>query len=153
MAITSEPVLTEATIRALLQESFTVLADEMPVAWERFCEGLDGYRVVLHVEDEHFAVRFSDRAAEVTSALDAPDATVETTYDTILAVLDAELSLHEALMGDQLRVTAPLPLILKLHNAVIAYVHGGVRCASFPSLLDRFLRMVSHHRAEGVDHG
>lgn len=153
MAKTSEPVMTETTTRALLEESFAVLACEMPAAWERFCKSLEGCVVVLCVEDERFAVRFSGRSAKVTLVFELPDATVETTHDTILAVLDAELSLHEALMDDRLRVTASLPLILQLYDAVIAYVHGGVRCASFPSLLDRFRRMGSHRRDRGTHHG
>jgi hypothetical protein len=153
MAKTSKPVVTEMTTRALLGESFEVLAREMPTAWDRMCKILEGCAVILHIEDEHFSVRFSGRSTKLTSALDeSPDATVETTIDTIVAVLDAELSLHEALMGDRLRVKASLPLILRLYDAIITYVHGGVRCASFPPIFDRFRRMVSDRRDQGTHH-
>lgn len=144
---------TEPTVEGLLAESFAVLAAELPPAWERFCAFLDGYAVEIRVDGESFTVRFAADTATIAgvariagTTLAAPaipaapetDALLATTRRTIEDVLDARLSLREAVMGDALHVVAPLAMMGRLHAGILAYVHGGVRCPSFPALLKRF---------------
>ncbi len=131
------------TVAGLLAESFRVLAAELPPAWEGFCAALDGYAVEIHVDAESFTVRFLAHTAHLSGISDPagiapPDARIDTTRRTIEDVLDARLSLREAVMSDALQVIAPLPVIDRLHTGILSYVHGGVRCPSFPSLLKRF---------------
>ena len=131
--------MTEPSVQGLLAESFRVLAAELPAAWERFCAALDGLAVEIAVDGERFTVRFVFRAATITTETSRPaEARIETTKATILDVLDARLSLHDAVMREALQLIAPLALLGPLHQGILAYVHGGVRCPSFPSLLRRF---------------
>lgn len=132
---------TEPTVEGLLVESFIVLASELPPAWERFCACLDGCAVEIRVDGERFTVRFAADTATIagSAAASSPvDALLETTRRTIEDVLDARLSLREAVMRDALHVVAPLAMMSRLHAGILAYVHGGVRCPSFPALLKRF---------------
>ena len=132
---------TEPTVEGLLAESFVVLAAELPPAWARFCAALDGRTVEIRVDGERFTVGFAAATATIAggAAASSPvDALLETTRRTIEDVLDARLSLRDAVMGDALRVVAPLAMMSRLHTGILAYVHGGVRCPSFPALLKRF---------------
>jgi hypothetical protein len=133
----------EPTVAGLLAESFRVLAVELPPAWERFCAALDGCAVEIHVDAESFVVRFAAGRARVAAIANAAaivpaDARIDTTRRTIEDVLDARLSLREAVMRDALQVIAPLAVMSRLHTGILGYVHGGVRCPSFPALLKRF---------------
>jgi hypothetical protein len=131
----------ETTVAGLLAESFRVLTAELPPAWENFCAALDGCAVAIHVDAESFTVSFVGRIAHISgnsAGIALPDARIFTTRRTIEDVLDARLSLREAVLNDALQVIAPLPVIDRLHTGILSYVHGGVRCPSFPSLLKRF---------------
>lgn len=137
--------MTDSSVQKLLAESFAVLALELPAAWARFCRSLEGRWIELNVDEERFAVRFTPGRADVGRAGDAsdaaPDAIIATSRRTILDVLDARLTLREAVLGDRLQVVAPLSMMEPLHEGILAYVHGGVRCPSFPFLLTRFRRL------------
>lgn len=136
----------ETTVAGLLAESFRVLAAELPPAWESFCAALDGLAVEIRVDAESFTVSFAGRIAHISgiagigdsAGIALPGARIDTTRRTIEDVLDARLSLREAVLTDALQVIAPLPVIDRLHTGILSYVHGGVRCPSFPSLLKRF---------------
>jgi hypothetical protein len=130
--------VTETNVQQLLTESFGVMALELPAAWIRFCASLQGRIVELAVDDERFTVHFAVGTAVVHGLSDSADAHTRTTRRTILDVLDARLSLRDAVMGDLLQVVAPLQMMDQLHTGILAYVHGAVRCPSFPSLLTRF---------------
>jgi hypothetical protein len=130
--------VTEPSVQGLLAESFAVLAAETPPAWRRFVASLDGRVVELHVDDERFAVVFARGDAVIEAAGRVADARIATSRQTILDVLDARLSLRDAVLGDRLEVIAPMSMMEPLHEGILAYVHGGVRSPSFPSLLMRF---------------
>jgi hypothetical protein len=146
--VSSNSSATDSSIERLLMESFSVLEAELPPAWQRFCACLDRHSVELRIDDEAFVVRLI-RQRPVISAPDADaDARIETTRQAILDVLDARLSLRDAVLRDALRVTAPLATVNRLHDGIIAYVHGGVRCPSFPSLLKRLRAAPAHPKEE-----
>jgi hypothetical protein len=130
--------VTETSVLELLAESFGVLAAELPAAWLRFCAALNGRAVELDVDGERFVVRFASGTVSIEAPAGDADARIATTRQTILDVLDARVTLREAVWRDLLQVTAPLTVMEPLHEAILAYVHGGVRCPSFPALLKRF---------------
>jgi hypothetical protein len=133
---------TEVTVAGLLRESFAVLASELPPAWDRFCSYLDGCAVEIDVDGEVFTVYVASRVAAVADAPNAsPHARIGTSRRTLGDVLDARLSVRDAVMRDELQVVAPLAMITRLYEGLLAYVHGGVRCPSFPTLLKRFRAM------------
>jgi hypothetical protein len=130
-----------STVRQLLADSFSKMALEAPLAWARFCDCLDGCAVSMRISGESFVVKGASRSARIETMFESADAHIETTHRTILAVLDAEESLHDVVMSRELQVRAPLARVVQLHAAIIAFAHGGVRSPSFASLLDRFRRL------------
>lgn len=122
----------------LVGESFELLARERPDAHARMLALLRGHALVLVLDDEAMLLRFGDA---VSLAAAGPESAglprIECRVATILAVVDAKLSLASALEADLLRARADLDSLATLHEGLLAYVHGAVRCPGFPALLTR----------------
>ena len=129
--------MAEHLIAPLLAESFAVLSREQPEAYARMCERLEGLSVSLEVEGEHFAAGFSGRRAHVRAATGGEAARVTTRRCTVLDVLDDRQSLTEAVLTDAVEVVGPLDTLLRLHEGLVVYVQGAVRCPGFAPLLRR----------------
>jgi hypothetical protein len=127
----------------LLAESFELLATRLPQAHARMLALLRGRELELVLDEERMHLRF-DHGVEL-SRLSPPGVTqggsgcprIECSVATILAVLDAQITLAEAVESDALRVRADLDRLVHLHDGLLAYVHGAVRCPGFPALLLR----------------
>jgi hypothetical protein len=130
---------------SLLAASFAALAAELPAAHARMCALYAGRAVEIHVGEERFVASFAEGQGSVRT-LDPGEATstaevrVVTTARAILDVIGARRSLAEAVLADEVEVVGALPDLVAAHAALLAYVHGGVRCPSFPALLERFVR-------------
>jgi hypothetical protein len=124
-------------VAALLAESFQVLATEHPQARARMAACLEGLAVGLRVDEEHFAASFHQARARVAPATGREPVLVTTRRRTILAVLEARLSLAEAVLADEVQVVGPLETLLRLHEGLRLYVHGAVRSPGFARLLER----------------
>jgi hypothetical protein len=124
-------------VRTLLEESFAVLAREQPPASARLHACLEGLSVALRVGAEHFAVGFTGRGARLREVDGGERAQVSTSQRTLLEVLDGQQSLAEAVLADAVEVVGPLEILLRLHEGLLLYVHGAVRCPGFPLLLRR----------------
>ena len=137
---------TEGPVGRLLAESFTALAREQPALHARMCTQLRGRRVEVCVGAERFHLAFAAERAQVEPVGPEADALLITGRHVIADVLDARLPLTEAVLTDALEVVAPLPSLMALHEGLVTFVHGAVRCPSFPSLLAR-LRAVCREGA------
>lgn len=133
-------------IATLLAESFELLASRLPQAHTRMLALLRGSEIELVLDAERIRLRF-DHGVELSSlAMDEPTSSIpriECSLAAIVAVLDAQLTLAEAVESDALRVRADLDRLVHLHDGLLAYVHGAVRCPGFPELLIR-LRRLAH---------
>ncbi|QSQ27928.1 sterol-binding-like protein [Pyxidicoccus parkwayensis] len=121
----------------LLAESFTALAREQPALHSRMCTQLAGRRLEVCVGTERFHLAFTADRARVEPVGPEADALLLTGRNVIGDVLDARLSLTHAVLTDALEVMGTLPSLMALHEGLVTYVHGAVRCPSFPSLLSR----------------
>lgn len=133
-------------IATLLAESFELLARRLPQAHARMLALLHGHEVELVLDAEPIHLRFGHGVELSRFAVDEPKpgcARIECTLTAIVAVLDAKLTLAEAVESDALRVRADLDRLVHLHDGLLAYVHGAVRCPGFPELLVR-LRALAH---------
>lgn len=127
----------------LVGESFELLARERPDAYARMLALLRGHALVLVLDDEALLLRFDAGVMLEAAAADHAELPrVECRVTTILAVVDAKLSLAAALEADLLRARANLDSLATLHEGLLAYVHGAVRCPGFPALLAR-LRIIA----------
>jgi hypothetical protein len=125
-------------VAGLLAESFVVLADGLPPLYAAFCRALLGLTVELWVDGEVMAVRVGPEGARLTPAGAGADARIETSRRAILDVIDARASLEEAVRDGRVQVLGPLPVVVRLHEGILLYVHGGVRLPAFATLLRRF---------------
>ncbi len=126
---------TEGVVQVLLARSFALLAREQPQTYGRFLLHLAGLTLALKIDAEHFTVAFT-RAGVGLRAVDGQEhITVRTCRQTILEVLDDQHTLAEAIISSAVEVVGPLEFLLRAHEGLICYVHGAVRCASFPPLL------------------
>ncbi|HEX8821058.1 MAG TPA: sterol-binding-like protein [Archangium sp.] len=127
----------EGLVATLLAESFTVLVREQPEAHARMCARLEGLSVRVTVDEERFAVDFTSRRARVRAVRGDESARVSTHRRTLLDVLDDRQSLTEAVLADAVAVVGPLDTLLRLHEGLLLYVRGAVRCPGFAVLLKR----------------
>lgn len=137
--------MTSDSVETLLAASLAVLAAERPAAHARLCARLEGRSVSIHVGEERLLVTFAAGAGAVraTAAGEDPPADVRivTRRRAILEVLDARRSLAEAVLADEVEVVGELPRLEEALEGLVTYVHGGVRCPSFPALVDRFRKL------------
>jgi hypothetical protein len=137
--------VTGDSVASLLAASFAALAAELPAAHARMCARLSGRAVALHVGEERLLVTFAEGRGEVRSlpAGEDPgvDVRIATSHRAILDVLDARRSLAEAVLADEVLVVGDLAHLAEAQEGLVAYVHGGVRCPSFPGLVERFRRL------------
>lgn len=129
-------------VAELLAESFTVLAEEVPAAYERMCARLAGKPVQIHVDEERFVVDVGagGRRARIVRAEEepAPEALIATSKRAIADVIEARRSLADAVLAGEVHAVAPLDRLVDILAGLSTYVHGAVRCPSFPRLLERF---------------
>lgn len=127
------------TVSSLLRRSIDHLATEVPKNHGRLVAELGALVVELDVDGEVFSVRAAGHGLEVVDGA-APGAVVRvaTSRAGICSVLDAEVSLGEAVQDGRVDVHGGLDDLLRAHDALIAYGHAAVRAPSLPGLLDRF---------------
>lgn len=127
------------SIAALLRDSLDRLAREAPRHRARLARALCPHRVEIAVDHERLWVVGDGEVLRVLSEPpeQGPSARIATSSATILAVLDAHVTLAEAVERGQLHVVAPLSELDALREALLVYVHGGVRTRSFAPLIDR----------------
>ena len=125
-------------VGTLVEESFAALQRELPEAHLRIREHLAELSLRVRVDDERFGLAFSAAQVQVTAQHGVAVARVRTRRAAIAALLDGNISLADAVLEDRLQVLAPLEVLARLQEGLRLYVHGAVRCVSFPELLRRF---------------
>jgi hypothetical protein len=137
----ARPAGGQRKIAGLLLESFAVIRAELSPAFGLLLTALARQTIRIEVDDEMLEVRVDgDELCVASTVFGSPSARVATELATILDVLDARVSLRDAVLENRLRVVAELASVEVLHEALLLYTHAAVRCPSFPELLER-LRM------------
>ena len=120
-----------------LSRSLRLLRSERRDIFERFCAALSPRIVRLCVDDEEVALAFfGSDVRSITAASAHVD--VASNRTTILAILAAELTLHEAVMAERLTMRGSCDDLQAFHDGLLLYIHGAVRAPSFPALLREF---------------
>jgi hypothetical protein len=121
-----------------VRESLEVLRREVPVAHAAMCAPVAGRLVAIGADGEELALRFAADGVRAAAPGGVPDLSVRTSRDAVLALVDAECSLLEAVLSDRLVLRGTPDDVIAFHDALVAYLHGAVRAPSFPGLLRRF---------------
>ena len=134
--MSSSPV--DVGISEFIKTSLETLSDEFPNAYLLLCTQLTFRTVLLVVDREKVAMTFDPRGAHILQQLRNPAVQLYTTRQTILDIIDARLTLHEAVLTDAILLQGAVGDLAAFHDGLLTYVRGAVRCPSFPALLDRF---------------
>ncbi|CDO09829.1 SCP-2 sterol transfer family protein [Mycolicibacterium cosmeticum] len=121
-------------VSSLLRQSVDHLADEVPDSYRLVLRTLGPLVVDLAVDGERFSLR-GGRRLQVCGGDDRAGTRVVTTRAGILDVLDAAITLDEAVEGGAVAVRGSLEDVLRAHDTMRAYVHAAVRAPSQPALL------------------
>lgn len=132
--------LEENSLAGFIGTSFKILSDEFPAAYFLMSASLNPRRVLLHIDGETVALAFDLRGAQIAASSSAPEVEIDSTKQTILDVIDARLTLNDAVWNDAIRVKGKVEDVAICHEALLTYVRGAVRCPSFPLLLEQFRR-------------
>jgi len=125
-----------ADFGVFLERSLALLAEEHPRSHRRLCDHMAGCTVQFEVDGRAVAVRFEPGRAWLSRARDAR-ATTFARLDraTLLDLVDAVVSLPDAILADRFHLRADLDDVVRFHDALIVYLRGALRCPGFPALL------------------
>jgi hypothetical protein len=121
-----------------LEHSMTLLAAEKPLVYARLCAFLRDREARVTVDDERTGIAFPAGAFRLCDDVEHPFIELSSSRATVLAVVDGRLTLEEAVWGEHLELRGHLDDLVRFHDALVLYLHGAVRCPSFPWLLDRY---------------
>lgn len=125
-----------ARVADLLRRSLALLAAEVPDSHRRVHTELGPAVVEVTTDDETFTIRADGPSIVVTDCpADTPGIRIGTTRGTILAVVDAESTLAEAVETDALTVRGSVDDVLRAHDALLAYAHAAARAPGTDGLL------------------
>jgi hypothetical protein len=121
-----------------LAATLAILERDQLAAYVRMADALTGLRIALEVQEEAFHVHGGNMIA-VEAASDAPvDAHVVTTRPAILALIDGDIDLLEAVKARKLKLRADISLMVRLARAERAFAEGAARARAVRRVLDQF---------------
>lgn len=135
--------------------SLATLREECPIAYGQLCALLAPREVLLLFEGEAVALAFAADAAELLPQPRNPAVQLRSTRQAILDVIDARLTLGEAVLEDAILLQGAVEDLALFYEGMLTYVRGAVRSPSFPALLAHFRQVSSEllHRDDQADAG
>lgn len=130
----------DPTIAALIEASLRALQVECPPAYAQLCALMAGREVLLWIDDERAVIVFDGGEARVVPEARAPCIWMRTSRQAILDLIDARLTLSEAVLDGAIALQGRVEDLALFHEGFLTYLRGAVRAPSFPALLDRFRR-------------
>lgn len=122
-------------LSSLLRRSVDHLKSEVPDSYRLLLARLGPMVVELNVDGEIFTLRGGNRVRISDGAADVAGTRIVTSRVTILDVLDARVTLSEAVEAGTVQVRGSLDDVQRAHASLSAYVHAAVRAPSQPTLL------------------
>jgi hypothetical protein len=110
------------------------------------CGALGTREVLIEVDGERTAVTSTKSAARVEAAPRAPVVECRTTRSAILDMVDARMTLVDAVLSERVWLCGGVEDLLAFHDGLMTYLGGAVRCPSFPWLLREFRAAASGRR-------
>jgi hypothetical protein len=126
---------------ATLERALAIVQEDAPAAYFRVLAELDGLMIALQVDGEAFAVRgvaagLHLRAAAAAAGPEAAE--LRTSRRTIVALIDGELSLLDAVLAGDLALRADAHALDRIARAGRAFAEGALRSRRMRALLDEF---------------
>jgi hypothetical protein len=125
-----------------LARSLAILERERPRHYAALCAAMRDRVALFRVDGPPVLVSFGEGRATVDPVITRAPVGIESALSkqTILDLLDGELSLEEAVLSDRFFVRAPVSELHVFFQALLHYLRGAVRCPSLPTLLAAYRR-------------
>ena len=124
-------------VSTLLRRSLAHVAVEVPASYRHLQRVLGALVIELAVDSERFALWGGPLLEVVAGPSAAAGVRIAVGRTVILDVLDARVSLAEAVESDRIAVQGSLDDVLRAYDTLIAYLHAAVRAPSVPALAAR----------------
>ena len=128
----------DSSFARFIGSSLETLRNELSTAYHLLCTQLASRSVLLVIDGETVALAFNDSEASVLAELHNPTVQLHASRRTLLDVIDARLTLYEAVLSDSIVLEGNADDLVAFHDGLLTYVQGAIRCPSFPALLDHF---------------
>ncbi len=127
-----------AQTRETLQRAISILRSDAPAAFMRMAAELDGLDVALEVEGERFGVSTCDCCVTVGERHLGASVEVHASRRIILALIDGERSVLQAVLGRELALRGHSSVLPRLARATVAFSDGAIRSPRMRALLDQY---------------
>lgn len=121
-----------------LGRSLAILERELPLAYAQMCARATPREVLIEIDGEPVSLAFEAAAHRLLPRPERPAVEVHATQRVILDLIDGRVSLLDAVLEERIVMLGGVPDIGAFHDGLMAYLHGAVRCRSFPELLRRY---------------
>lgn len=121
-----------------LREALDTIAAGAPAHHRRLARLLRPVSLHLRVGREAMGVTSDGAVVEVSGGQEAATVRLETSRQTILALLDAETSLEDAVLDESIVLVGAVDDLLRFHDGLMAFLNGAVRCPELDGLLARY---------------
>lgn len=101
-------------------------------------DALAGLRIRCAIEGERFDILADPRTRVTPPGRSRPDVKVKAERQTLLALIDGETSLLEAVRSGGLDLVGPPPVLLRIAAAQRAFAEGAARVRRMEALLARY---------------
>jgi len=128
----------DSSFARFIGSSLETLSNELSTAYHLLCTQLASRSVLLVIDGETVALAFDHSGAHLLPELHNPTVQLHASRRTILDVIDARLTLYEAVLADSIVLEGNIDDLVAFHDGLLTYIQGAVRCPSFPALLDHF---------------
>jgi hypothetical protein len=130
--------VSDRSFSSFLSRSLELLEREAPAASARVAASLGARSVLVRVDGESLGLACKQRKLAVGPVPLHPSVSAQTTRDVLLALLQGEFTLTDAVMTSRVALRGPIDDLVALYAGLQAYFHGAVRSPGFPGLLDAF---------------
>jgi hypothetical protein len=130
----------ERAFQLFLGEALELLVREAPTHFAAARERCKGLLVRIAIgEQPAVAVQLQQHPFVRTSGAPEAHVVAATDQDTLDAMLLGQLTIERALLDDRLLIRGELQHALAFLDALLTWIHGAIRCPSFPALYERYL--------------
>lgn len=127
-----------------LARSLRILQREVPEAFARMAARLGDRGVRLSVDGRPCTLRFGAADFAIEDGEAPAQVEIVTRRGTILDLVDARLTLEDAIRSDRVFLRGPVDGVGRFHAALLSFLNGAMRASSMPEVL-------TDYRALGVD--
>ena len=125
---------------AFLAQSMRILEKEAPERYASLSLAMGDMQAQLTANGSARIVRFDGSRFVLEREDVKADVDVEFASDTILDLVDGELSLEEAINSEVLWIRGAVEVVENFYDAVLIYIDGAMRSPGFLNLLKEFRR-------------